>query len=304
MNDTPIQPPFEAIKARTVLIWVLIPPLLGALLLAILLSSYFDSIPERDLGLQVMAVETAFSGLVVWWLCARLEKLGLPLKAFLGPQVWLSRLEATQVIVMNLFLAWGFTILPHLLALQSGNWSEFISDDVMVLRWLDSPSALVMNLLLLLTVVIMAPVFEEIVFRGFLLHRFAVKWGMRDAIWMSCLIFGLVHGFAPGIFLVGLTLALVYLRTGGNLRQTMLLHAGHNLCVTVFSSLTALLGLPMLPENSTNWLLLELGMLVLGGLMFWVFLLEYRQSWKSWPPFVTVAEPIELSQLEDSEIAT
>lgn len=65
-------------------------------------------------------------------------------------------------------------------------------------------------------VVILAPVFEELVFRKLLCDRL-LFFGERDAVVISALAFGLMHGnFQQVVYatLVGLVLGIVYVRTG------------------------------------------------------------------------------------------
>ena len=78
--------------------------------------------------------------------------------------------------------------------------------------------------------VIMAPVFEELIFRKMLIDRIR-PYGEGLSILMSGLMFGLFHGNFSQFFyatLMGMVLAYVYLRTG-KLRNTILLHSLINL---------------------------------------------------------------------------
>ena len=73
--------------------------------------------------------------------------------------------------------------------------------------------------------VLLAPIFEELIFRKFLLDRIG-KYGYAPAIALSGLVFGLFHGnflqFFYAMFL-GFFFAFIYLRTG-KLRYTIILH--------------------------------------------------------------------------------
>ena len=61
--------------------------------------------------------------------------------------------------------------------------------------------------------VAIAPVTEEFIFRGVLLHRLATKWNLPIAIWISSIIFGFLHPNPVGISVVGIAWALLYLKT-------------------------------------------------------------------------------------------
>lgn len=80
------------------------------------------------------------------------------------------------------------------------------------------------------TVVIVAPLAEEIIFRG-LLHRLASSlWGALPAALISALVFGIVHGepwFLFGLVGVGFLLAFIY-ETTRSVTACWVAHAVHN----------------------------------------------------------------------------
>lgn len=85
-------------------------------------------------------------------------------------------------------------------------------------------------ILAVFTVVIVAPLAEEIIFRG-LLHRLASSmWGAVPAALISALVFGIVHGepwFLFGLVGVGFLLAFIYEATG-SVTACWVAHAVHN----------------------------------------------------------------------------
>jgi len=85
--------------------------------------------------------------------------------------------------------------------------------------------------LFLLVAVVVAPLFEETFFRGFLFRGFADSWGWVAGAVVSAAIFGLAHlqldVFVP-LFALGFVLAWVYKRTG-SLWTSIALHALFNL---------------------------------------------------------------------------
>jgi uncharacterized protein len=95
-----------------------------------------------------------------------------------------------------------------------------------------------------ITVVIKAPVTEEIIVRGFLQRGWSESSiGTGSAIFLSTLVFALAHTqYAPSsmalIFLIGLVLALIRWWTGSIL-LTILLHASWNFTNTVQTALAA-----------------------------------------------------------------
>jgi membrane protease YdiL (CAAX protease family) len=84
--------------------------------------------------------------------------------------------------------------------------------------------------LLFLDAAIVAPIVEELVFRGFLYRYFRARWGIATSVVASSLIFAVVHPalpLMPAIFVLGVGLALVAERYS-SLYPSMLIHGIHN----------------------------------------------------------------------------
>ena len=80
------------------------------------------------------------------------------------------------------------------------------------------------------TVVLVAPVAEEIIFRGLLQRVTATLWGPLPGILVSALLFGIVHGepwFLFGLIGVGLVLAFIFATTG-SVTACWVAHGLHN----------------------------------------------------------------------------
>ncbi len=85
--------------------------------------------------------------------------------------------------------------------------------------------------LLILSSVVLAPIFEELLFRGFFYRRLRALMTPFGAAALSGMVFAATHMSAPGflqIWAIGFTLALTYEHTG-RLRSSMLAHAIWNL---------------------------------------------------------------------------
>ena len=87
-------------------------------------------------------------------------------------------------------------------------------------------------------VVILAPLIEEIVFRGLIFTRLTKKWGMIRGMITSSLIFGLLHfPLDPiGAFTFGVVACVLYVRTK-TLVVPITLHALHNFIIWLIMSL-------------------------------------------------------------------
>ncbi len=95
-------------------------------------------------------------------------------------------------------------------------------------------------LVFLFLVVVVAPLVEEIVFRGMLLSRLRRSMGPWPAITTSAAVFAAIHLLdpnaifaVPGLFLIGIALGWAALRYG-NLSVPIFLHAGVNLTGALF----------------------------------------------------------------------
>lgn len=101
---------------------------------------------------------------------------------------------------------------------------------------------------IVLAVVLVAPVAEELFFRGVVYNAWEREYGTRVAVLGSAALFALIHGslvqLLP-IFVLGIGLALLY-RSTRSLPATMAMHAGFN-AVTVVIVLLSRLGVVTLP---------------------------------------------------------
>ena len=97
--------------------------------------------------------------------------------------------------------------------------------------------------MLALTIVLLAPVTEELLFRGALLRSLLRRVSPAVAVLISAVVFGLVHALGdpsvgtviamPAIILLGVVSGYQAARTG-NLSRSILLHVGFNALSVVF----------------------------------------------------------------------
>lgn len=83
------------------------------------------------------------------------------------------------------------------------------------------------------TMVIVAPITEEFLFRGIILNRWIKKWGLVQGLITSSLLFGFLHINPIGLSMFGLIMGLLYLQTK-ELWTPILCHALNNLIVFSF----------------------------------------------------------------------
>lgn len=102
-----------------------------------------------------------------------------------------------------------------------------------IARW--DGDAIVATILNVLSVVVLAPVVEEVFFRGFLLNRWIMKYGTVLGVAFSSAVFALLHADILGAIVFSVFLAMIYLRSG-SLAGPILIHAVNNLIVTLFEA--------------------------------------------------------------------
>lgn len=186
------------------------------------------------IGIQVAGtasyVVSAFSfygvAIPLFFLLTKKEKAALPEKHSMSPEELLM-----AFIVCFPFLYLGNYLGMFLNFLLSGFQSASASP-------VDEATSTLGLGFTFLFIVILAPIFEELVFRKLLLDRIG-KYGCAPAIALSGLSFGLFHGnflqFFYALFL-GFFFAFLYLRTG-KLRYTVFLH----ILINFFGSIVPML---------------------------------------------------------------
>ncbi|MCA6065612.1 CPBP family intramembrane metalloprotease [Chryseobacterium sp. RG1] len=131
--------------------------------------------------------------------------------------------------------------------------------------------------IMFITAVVMAPVFEEIIFRG-IMQKGLINKGIEPwkAILFSSVVFGLVHANPwqfVGAVLLGCVLGLVYYKTK-SLLLPMLLHAFNNLCSSILISYTKTESFADAFKVS-EWVILLIG-IILFSLFYYLFMKKYK----------------------------
>lgn len=135
-----------------------------------------------------------------------------------------------KYIAIQLFITF-FSVLSilTLLYLFTGMYEDFIQD--IIVSPTDAPQDSVQSLLLSLAIaVILAPIAEELLFRGYLFNRWGETIGLGRAMIFSSIIFSALHfnkGFI-GQFIFGIFVCIIYVKTK-KLIIPIILHGLNNL---------------------------------------------------------------------------
>ena len=112
------------------------------------------------------------------------------------------------------------------------------------LIWTSGDKYVLANLVNVLMIVVVAPIFEEFYVRGILLTRWTVKWGVIPAVIVTSVVFALPHIInLIGMFCVGCVMAVFYIRTK-SLFIPISIHFVNNLIAWLISLLGTLFDIP------------------------------------------------------------
>ena len=227
---TPLNP-FGALRTRTLIPWmIVVPPVLYLLFLLVGRLGVVDPGDIMTGNIATMTIGYGALALWIWWACRR-------------SGVGLRRLVGSVPAGHNWLPTAG--ILALALAFSMGAWDVFASTlshaAPGLLEWMiealsdmDTPpgTSLVTTLVWYAGLVLVAPALEEVLFRGVLINRWGVKWGVGRAVIVSSVLFAFLHANVIGIFVFGMIAALLYLRTR-TLLVPIAFHAANNLVATL-----------------------------------------------------------------------
>lgn len=247
-------PPFRQIKARYLLLSALLLSLAGTVVVVALSLTILPQIQLEPLLIPILYV-LVMGGIcgVGVWLCDR-NQISWP--RLMGS--WLTRRGwRLQLLVIPTLL---FSLGAFQTSFVALSWvmPEFVEQALQQDLFANAPDSAapwLYDSLLTVNVVLVAPVTEEFIFRGLLLHRWGHKWTATTAILVSSVLFGVLHTNVVGLTVFGIVMALLYCTTG-SLWVAILAHGLNNLIVLLLS--TFLVTEPPDPASSlaefqANW---------------------------------------------------
>ena len=144
-----------------------------------------------------------FHALILIWSLWRMKRLGINIRRIIGrvPEGhrWLP--TAGMVVPLILFAIGSGGVLFQFLSWVAPSFAK---------EWFaaEEPSAFQMFFLIALV-----PPIEELFFRGVLIHRWAEKWDIKQAIFVSTVVFAALHKNIIGALAYGFALSVLYIRT-------------------------------------------------------------------------------------------
>ncbi|KMN69032.1 CAAX protease [Bacillus cereus] len=192
--------PFQVMRARYFLI-------VFALLILIarssgeLLTSTFHIQNSSFINILIFYI------LPIVWIFYEYRKHHISFSLFVNKNETFNLVQVLYITVMLCMFSYGYLILY----MYSFAWitPDFIMNALQE-PIVDSTGGYVYQVIM---VVFIAPIIGEFVFRGFLLQRFATKWGTSIAIIVVAILFALLHVDFLGAAIFSIVLSIVYIRT-------------------------------------------------------------------------------------------
>ena len=230
--------PFHRLRVRSFLVWVAagIPVLAGMFVVANLFFSSSDA--GIDPFIDALILNTWFYGLMAAWVLGRASGSGVDFRLLVGgvpsgfrwgPVVGMVGLLMLFTVCTSwLFLYFISTYLPHAL--------DTFTSEAIFTTGERSRYAGLYNAQAFIVTVAVAPVVEELFFRGVLFTRWSLKWGPTAGVIASSILFGILHVGFFGAFAFGAAMCLLYIKTN-TLLVPIAAHILNNFVASVFSAI-------------------------------------------------------------------
>jgi len=179
---------------------------------------------------------------------------GLSVKYLFGQRVPKVSIFYSLLLVASLLLfSLGISSVSfYVLSLFFPGYVEQLLESSALLLDVQSLYPRLYQALMLFLLVVYAPLVEELVFRGILLQRWSVKWGVRRGLVASSVLFGALHLNNPlGLTLFGLAMGVLYVRTC-SLWVPIACHALNNLAAVGIDWLSKLLSSGQISSEQTS----------------------------------------------------
>jgi len=236
--------PFTRVRVRDIIIWIVGVAFLGSTMIMLLMGMVGFG-PPRVEEFFPITVYCFYLGMICW-IARQNQRAGIDPDRLMGSPPDRFRYGRLVPLVLALFM---LSLIS--LAIFAAIISQLESAPDWLAEYTGASESTSMERSLLhraVVALILAPVLEEFVFRGYFLHRFTVKWSQRTAIWVSSILFAILHPHILGSLIFGLVACCLYLRTR-SLLVPMVLHAIYNTIPTFFMALGKLL--PSLTSDSS-----------------------------------------------------
>ena len=207
---------FESIKVRYLLLWLIAFTVIMGLIYMV--TTPLLAGPEWE-----VATGFLFYILISWWIIRNFNRVNLNYEKFIGELPFdYNWYFLFTVIIAVIILSLGLGELNrYILSLINPNIINHLPSTSVFFTSSETPFAPFLNFMEFIIAVIMAPIVEEFLFRGVILHRFTIKWGVKTAVLFSSLIFGFLHSDFIGAFTFAIVMCILYIKTASILVPIM-----------------------------------------------------------------------------------
>lgn len=174
------------------------------------------------------------------------------------------------LLLFNILFAIGFgEILGYIVyQIAPGFLKDYITDEMEF----EKTSSMLSAVCLYLNVCIVAPIVEEIMFRGIIFNRLMIRWGLKVGIYTSSVVFAIPHFEMVHAFIFGILMSLLYLKTN-NIMVPIIFHIINNTLATMSDLITG-------SGNDYNFYDLDLFIGVVLFVPSVIYLVKYiKQNW-------------------------
>lgn len=211
--------------------WRVLAILISTPVVAIIFSAFAGSILDPD-WTNLVTRMVSWTWLVVW-LTVLVRQYQVDLPILFGPlpdRSDLLRCVGIGLLLVAVSIA-AYCLVYYLLLAFAPDYVELWLGDGsgMLIRYRGS-FPVTKNTVHFLQLVFMIPFVEEVLFRGFLLRRLARRWGPAAGLWITSLLFGLLHPEVLGTVVFSFVVGVLYLGTR-SLWIPIAVHSAHNAVV-------------------------------------------------------------------------
>jgi len=269
---------FARVRAR----WVILSSIAGfvgpLVVGALVRPQALDTEGPRAASAILGCVSYALIAVALWGVLRR-TGVGGPVLGVMPRRSEVWRYPALAVPMAGLAFAGAYLLFLPLSYVAPGLVTWWLLAIPPTFLWCSGLDAALGNAAIMLTLVVLAPVVEELVFRGFLLNRWVAKYGTRVGIGLSAGCFALLHIEILGAVVFAVILSLVYLRTR-SLVGPILVHMSNNALVGVLALADGFLsgGEPplTLSEFQSTWWLGVLGGVIGVPWLLWYYVTHLK----------------------------
>ena len=269
---------YAHVRARSVILVVILGQVVPLVLWWLLPGTHISDLEERSVGVVVLEIISlcGLPCLLIWYFWGRNRSI----KEIFGQ--WPNRREMWTYLTLAIPMV-GISALGTYLLFWPLSYiaPEFVSwwlldKSTPDLIWVPSLEAICVNSLVVLRIALLVPIVEEIVFRGFILHRWCERYGEKGGIVMSSVLFGILHPEILGTIVGAMIVSVLCLRTK-SLVGPILVHIGNNLgimlCILVYGfiggDVEGMWDASTIEAFRSQWWLAPIGAVISIPWLFW-----------------------------------